>query len=637
MGEQSFGERFLELLADDRPLADYEELRQAAATSDRAAADRTHALALRARGLREQDRRREAELSALFETVADLAALKDLDDVLEAIVRRARTLLACDVSYLSLNDDEAGATYMRVTQGIHTEGFRNVRLGFGEGLGGLVAQTARPYMTDDYFTDERFKHTRPIDSVVGAEDLRAILGVPLLLGRTVIGVLYAANHDARPFSRADVDLLTSFAGHAALALDNTRRIRETQTALAELKETSELLRQNVEGVQLASVAHERLTGVVLQGGSLTDLAHELHQVLQEPVHIVDGRGATLASSEPEQPPAEEELELVSQAFEDSGTHVESGLSIAPVFAGGAPLAAVLTRSEVDDVARRILERAATTAALIMVVQRSVSEAQTRRRGDLLVDILVGRSGDGSLTARASLLGADLAQPHAVLVIDGADPQVRQGAVDLAANTQGLSADVGERLVVVLPEEVPLEAGQRLARRAQGGTGSGRMPVGRVIPTVGVAGPVTGVDGVRTAFQEATRCLDALLALGRKGEVADAATLGFVGLLMGRHDPGEHVRARLGPVIDYDAERGTALLETLDAWLAEDRHLARTGTRLHVHPNTVTQRLDRIGRLLGDGWQSPENLLELALALRLRSVLPEPGRQGQPDRDPDLAR
>lgn len=33
---------------------------------------------------------------------------------------------------------------MRITQGIHTEEFRHVRLGFGEGLGGLVAQTARP-------------------------------------------------------------------------------------------------------------------------------------------------------------------------------------------------------------------------------------------------------------------------------------------------------------------------------------------------------------------------------------------------------------------------------------------------------------------------------------------------------------
>lgn len=373
MGEQSFAERFLALLADDRPLADFEELRRSVGAGGQGAADRAHVLALRAAGLREQDRRREAELSALFETVADLAALKDVDDVLDAIVRRGRKLLGCDVSYLSLNDPGAGATYMRVTQGIHTEEFRKVRLGFGEGLGGLVAETARPYMTDDYFADERFNHTGTIDSAVRGEEIRAILGVPLLLGRTVIGVLYAANHDGRPFARADVDLLSSFAGHAAVALDNARRIRETQAALADLKETSDLLAQHAEGVQLASVAHARLAGVVLQGGSLQDLALELHQVLQEPVHIVDARGMTLASSDPEAPPAERELALVSLAFERRETHVGDGASITPVFAGGTPLAAVLTTTELAAVPRQILERAATTAALIMVVQRSARD------------------------------------------------------------------------------------------------------------------------------------------------------------------------------------------------------------------------------------------------------------------------
>lgn len=207
----------------------------------------------------------------------------------------------------------------------------------------------------------------------------------------------------------------------------------------------------------------------------------------------------------------------------------------------------------------------------------------------------------------------------MLVIDGADPRLKQLVLDLATNSNGLSAEVGERLVLVLPGVAPLEAGRRLVRRA--GSGAGRVPVGRAIPTVGVAGPVSGVDGVRAAFQEASRCLDALLSLGRRGDVADAATLGFVGLLMGRHDPSEHVQVRLGPLLDYDRERGTDLVQTLGVWLAEDRHLARTGDRLHVHPNTVSQRLDRIGRLLGDDWLDPENLLEIGLALRLRSVLP----------------
>lgn len=558
MDAPDYGARYLELLADDCPAADLEALLDEALGDDAVdpeAVRRLHGLATRAAELRARGRRRENELSALFDTVSDLAALKDLDDVLEAIVRRARTLLACDVSYLSLNDDEAGETYMRITQGIHSEEFRKVRLGFGEGLGGLVAQTARPYATADYFQDDRFNHTRTIDSAVGGEELTAILGVPLLLGRTVIGVLYAANHDARPFPREDVDLLTSFAAHAAVALDNARRIEQTHAAVVELERTSALLRHNVENVQRAADAHDRLAGVVLQGGSLQDVATELRDVLQSHVHIVDSRGTTLAVSEPDEVLGEAELALVSQALEDNTAHVQDGVSIATVWAAGAPMAAVLLRAEVDDTGRRILERAASTAALLMVVQRRAAESQIRLRNDLLLDIVVGRAGAGSLTARASLLGSDLSRPHVMLVIDGADPQL-----------------------------------------------------------------VQEVGALRSAYREAVRCLDALLALGRRGDVADASTLGFVGLLLGRGDPGEHVRRRLGPVIDYDQARGTSLVETLEAWLAEDRHLTRAGDRLHVHPNTVTQRLDRIGHLLGAGWQEPQRLLELGLALQLRRVL-----------------
>jgi len=46
---------------------------------------------------------------------------------------------------------------------------------------------------------------------------------------------------------------------------------------------------------------------------------------------------------------------------------------------------------------------------------------------------------------------------------------------------------------------------------------------------------------------------------------------------------------------------------------------RAALRLHVHANTVAQRLDRIGVLLGPDWSAPERALELQLALRLRLV------------------
>ena len=138
-----------------------------------------HALALRIQELMARQRSREAELTALYETARDLTAIRDLDAILAAIVRRARQLLGADMTYLSLNDEAEGASYMKVTDGALTPEFQQLRLPLGTGLLGLVAQSGAPYFTEDYQADERFVHRDYIDTAVEGEQIRAILGVPL--------------------------------------------------------------------------------------------------------------------------------------------------------------------------------------------------------------------------------------------------------------------------------------------------------------------------------------------------------------------------------------------------------------------------------------------------------------------------
>ncbi|MFP8960443.1 PucR family transcriptional regulator, partial [Streptomyces nanhaiensis] len=127
-------------------------------------------------------------------------------------------------------------------------------------------------------------------------------------------------------------------------------------------------------------------------------------------------------------------------------------------------------------------------------------------------------------------------------------------------------------------------------------------------------------GVAAACDEARRCLDTLRLLGRLGEGAAAGDLGFLGLLLadGRDIDG-FVRRTLGPLLEYDERRGTDLVGTLEAYFASGSSPARTKDVLHVHVNTVAQRLERVGRLLGSDWQCPERALEVQLALRLHRM------------------
>jgi len=127
-----------------------------------------------------------------------------------------------------------------------------------------------------------------------------------------------------------------------------------------------------------------------------------------------------------------------------------------------------------------------------------------------------------------------------------------------------------------------------------------------------------------SHRKAADSLSAMSALGREGQGATTAELGFVGVLLSGGDTrGQFIRDTLGPILEYDTCRGSDLAATLDAWFGQGGHLGRTATVLHLHPNTVGQRLSRVSKLLGADWSEPARALQIQLALQLRAVLPRP--------------
>ncbi|QRK86952.1 helix-turn-helix domain-containing protein [Saccharopolyspora erythraea] len=572
--------------------------------------------ALRIRGRLSQHHRREAELTALFDTANDLALLRDTDAVLRSIVRRARTLLHSDTAYLTLNDPEAEQTFMRVTDGSTSAVFQQLRLGMGEGLGGLVAQTALPYATADYPNDPRFRHTTAIDTGVGEEGLVAILGVPLQLGGTVIGVLFAANRSPREFSAAEVSLLTSLANHAAIALDTARLLEESQRALAELNRANDLIRGHSDALARAQDAHDRLTDLVLRGGDVQQVATALGTILGGGIVVHDAAGVELAraGSQALAPSAE----LLADSRATGRAVCRDGVWVCAILAGPEPLGgiALTGRPGLSAADQRLFERASLVTALLLLLRRSVAETEDRLRGELITDLLTAPERDpAGLVARGRRLGVDLAAPHLVAVAH-ADSTSRRRLTSASAPlipTASLAGVHADEVVLLVPGDDPGALGERLAADLGAALGCA--------VTVGAAGPARGPAALAAAHAEAQRCLRALLALGRGGRGAAMSGLGFVGSLLGdRSDLAGYVRATIGPVLDYDRRRGTRLADTLSAYFACGGNLSRTKDKLHVHVNTVVQRMERIATLLGEDWQCPERALEIQLALHLHTLV-----------------
>lgn len=626
-------ETFLELLAREAAPIEFEgpliEARAAgAAPEDLAELEKAKVVALRVRALLERRKRREAELSGLFDTASDLAGLRDLDAVLHAIVHRARHLLETDIAYMTLTDDSDGVTYMRVTDGSISARFQRLRLALGTGLGGLVTQTGTPYVTANYQEDQRFKHTTDIDEGVREEGLVAILGVPLRLGSRVIGVLYAANRSARPFAREEVALLVSLAAHAAVAIDTARLLGETQAALAELSAAHAKISAHSAAVERAAAAHDRMTALVLRGGGVEDVAAAVADVLGGSLLVLDADARILAKVGGLDAPDGPEIGEAVSASRSEGRSVRRGdLWYAAVVAGAENLGALVLRPERAPGAadQQILERAAQVTALLLLFRRTVAEAEGRVRGELLDDLIARPIRDAEvLRDRARRLQIDLDRPHVMVCVD--DPAAASGAArqramswahSFAGSRSGLAATRDGRIVLMLPGDEPGVLARHIARDLS-------KVVGRAV-TAGAAGPARGPAALAAAFKEADHCASALVALGRSGDGASTTELGFIGLLLGSVQDGNDrdverfLRSTIGVVIDYDSRRGTQLLHTLECYFGSGGSLARAAEQLHVHVNTVTQRLERVAHLLGPDWQRPERALEVQLALRLHRL------------------
>ncbi len=616
---------FFELLLGDAAATEFERplVRARAGGADPAELaelERVKALALAVREAFAARRRRESELTALFDTASDLAALRGVDSVLTAIVRRARQLLGADVSYLTLNDDAHGHTYMRVTDGSVSARFQALRLPMGAGLGGLVAQTAAPYATADYFSDGRFRHTSEINDGVHEEGLIAILGVPLIRGSQVIGVLYAADRKERSFDRSEVALLGSLAAHAAIALDNARLLEETRTALDELSAATGELRAYTASIERAAGAHDRFIDVVLRGGGVEDVAAAVTRALGGSIIVLDEEGRVAAADAaatdtalPADPAGALTLARSTGRTVREGSWWTAAVTVDSELLGGLVLHREEELSESD---QRILERAALVTALLLLIRRTAGEAENRVRGELLEELLTSSARDpDGLRERARRLGADLDRPLAVAVARVEErfrPRALAAATHLAATRGGLAGPHDGCVVLCLPDLLPGEAAATVQRElAQAGAG----PV-----TVGGSGPASGPAAIAPAHAEAARCAATLVALGRSDSAAGADELGFFGLLVGEgRDVRCFVTATLAPVLEYDARRGTDLVSTLEAYFAAGGSPARAAEALRVHVNTVTQRLERVARLLGKDWSFPERALEVQLALRLHRL------------------
>jgi PucR family transcriptional regulator, purine catabolism regulatory protein len=403
--------------------------------------------------------------------------------------------------------------------------------------------------------------------------------------------------------------------------------------------------------------HRALTRLVLEGGSLQDVAHELCALLRRPVEIDDLSFAVLAEATGPGASIDESRRGAIREGRSSPrlldylrrtgmlSQARSTLSVQRVDVTEETRALGMTMARIlmpIVVARRVygyvwiiagerdlepldfhaIEHAATVAALILFRNQTANQAEERMEQHVLSRLLAeDLRPDSALREQLARFHLRLEAPHIVVVMDigGADLRTVELAGRNAARHENLPCVVGERSgrVVALLECARREQVERYCEFLLESLGAFDSPV-----RLGVSASQEAPGDLAREYERALEALALLPALGEGRQVARFEELGLLHWL---HALPPQMLAenafsgRLARLMEHDRTHEGQLTQTLEVFLECEGNGVRAAERLYIHRHTLKYRLRRIEEICDVNLSDSLTKLNLRAALLLRRV------------------
>jgi hypothetical protein len=295
----------------------------------------------------------------------------------------------------------------------------------------------------------------------------------------------------------------------------------------------------------------------------------------------------------------------------------------PVRAGDELLGSIWVAEAGAPLAADELERAAQLAAVHLICHRASEDVKRRTRGVFVREVLEGR-----VPAR----GGPIVSPQGPVSVLVFEPAGRfDGDADRVLSVIGLYCEdahrdamcawIDERFWVLLPDpagerERVLALARRIIERVEASL--------RVQLLAGAGGPAAGIADVPRARRMAEQALNVL----RGREAAEGvvhiedvrAHAVLLELLEVAAERPSLAHGRVDMLVAHDAERGSAYVDTLRAYLDCWGDIPAAARRLGLHVNTMRYRVRRLVELSGIDLADADERLVAELQLRMHAAL-----------------
>ncbi|MGH9532328.1 MAG: SpoIIE family protein phosphatase, partial [Terriglobales bacterium] len=169
----------------------------------------------------QESRKTITQLSLLFDATRLLNSTLDLGELLDLILKIARTEVKADRGTVFVVDRKQNEIWSIVASGLDRE---EIRVVIGHGVAGRVAETGETVNVADAYTLPF--HDRSFDQKFGYRT-SSLLCLPIRHhDKEIVGVIQLLNKQGGAFTADDQDFLSKLSGHMAMALENARLHRD---------------------------------------------------------------------------------------------------------------------------------------------------------------------------------------------------------------------------------------------------------------------------------------------------------------------------------------------------------------------------------------------------------------------------